>query len=106
MDKIIFNKPICNTINCCNNDPNYPNNCSIWTSVEGCCIADIQHPNYLQRALAWMDKHWVKIAVTCLTASVFICWTLVALGIGAKSTIDDLRQEQQIAIQQCGKVKR
>jgi hypothetical protein len=93
MDKLIFNKPICNTHECCNNNPEYPSHCEIWSSVEGCALAEIQRPNRLQRAITWIDRHWLRIAVVCLTASVFIIWSLYSMGLGATAAIDDLRAE-------------
>jgi hypothetical protein len=41
--------------------------------------------------------------VACLTASVFIIWTLFSWGLGATAAIDDLRAEQYHAMQQCKK---
>lgn len=101
--KLIFNRPICNTHECCNHNPEYPSHCEIWTSVDGCCLAQIRRPNVVQRALAWIDRHWLRIAVACLTASVFIVWSLFSLGLGATAAIDDLRAEQYHAMQQCKK---
>jgi hypothetical protein len=94
MSKLIFNKPQCMTHACCNNDPNYPNNCAVWTNIDGCYLAQIKKPNHLQKILAWVDRHWLRIAVACLTASVFICWSLFTMGLGATSAIDDLRREE------------
>ncbi len=107
MMKLIFNQPICNTHECCNNNPEYPNNCEIMTYVEGCCLAkatnNVRKPNCLQRAMAWLDRHWLRIAVVCLTASVFIIWSLYSMGLGATAAIDDLRAQQHQAMQQCKK---
>lgn len=101
--KLIFDKPICNTHECCNHNPEYPNHCEIWTSVDGCTLAQIRRPNPAQKFLAWIDRHWLKFAVACLTASIFIVWSLYAMGLGATSAIDDLRAEQHQIVQQCKK---
>lgn len=97
MDKLIFNKPICNTHECCNHNPEYPNNCETFNNVEACCLAQVTNnvlqPNCFQRFAAWLDRHWLRIAVVCLTASVFIIWSLFAAGLGATAAIDDLRAE-------------
>jgi hypothetical protein len=58
--KLIFSEPVCTKIACTHHDPAYPNNCAITTSVEGCCMADIHYPNYLQRAFAWIGKRRTK----------------------------------------------
>jgi hypothetical protein len=99
--KRIYNKPRCKTYACCNHNPEYPNHCEIWDSVEICCLAEVEYPNHIQRALAWIDNHWVGISFAFAIATLIICWSVFMFGAGASAAIDDLRAEQQIAMQQC-----
>jgi hypothetical protein len=76
MKKLIFGEPICTQIECCHNDPAFPNNCRIISSVEACCMAEVQHPRCIQRILAWLDKYSLQIAVILA-----LCALLIILGI-------------------------
>ena len=90
--KIIFDKPICNTDACCNHDPNYPNNCAIWTNVDGCYLAEIKRPNCIQRTLAWVDRHWLRIAAILAIIAIFMILGFISYSEITNKVIDDMRQ--------------
>lgn len=96
--KHIFNVPTCNRIECSNNNPHYPNNCSICTSVEACSIAVIRYPTHMQKILMWVNKHWIRVALTFAILSLIIFWSLFIFNAGSESAIMNLRSRQESEI--------
>ncbi|MCE5212967.1 MAG: hypothetical protein LLG40_15605 [Deltaproteobacteria bacterium] len=92
--KMIFNQPICTRCACHHNDLNYPNNCAITTDVESCGIAEIKYPRRIQRALAWIDNHWLAIALISAILSLIIFWSLWVFNAGNSAAIESLRIRQ------------
>lgn len=96
--KLIFNEPICTRCECANNDLNYNNNCSITTLVERCPLAQVKHPHPPGRILAWIDNHWLGVAISGLALTFLIIWSLLFLSALNDAGIDELRREQEQSI--------
>lgn len=92
-------QPLCLTHACCHNDPNYPNNCAISTSVEGCALAQIYRPNHAQKTLAWIDAHWLGVGLAIAALSIIMGCAMLIYGAGARAAIEHLRTETTAAIQ-------
>lgn len=91
--KLIYGQPICTTDACCNHDPNYPGNCSITTDVSSCSFSQVKRPNHLQRAIAWIDKYWLNIALILAVLLTFIIMGLASYSAITNTVIEDLRRE-------------
>ncbi|MCE5212132.1 MAG: hypothetical protein LLG40_11305 [Deltaproteobacteria bacterium] len=98
--KLIFNEPYCNTHECCKHNPEYPNHCEILSNVDLCCLAQIRQPRCWQRALAWIDNHWLLISLTLAILSLIIFWSLLVFNAGNNAAIDSLRIRQEAEIKE------
>lgn len=98
MERLIFGYPICIRHECTHNDPQYPNNCEIIDCVDTCCMADVKHPRRVQKILSWVDRHWLRLAISLIILSLIILWSLFIFNAGSESAIMNLRSLQESEI--------
>lgn len=93
MKQLIYSQPICTSYVCCNHDPNYPAHCSIMTDVQRCGMATVVCPNRFQRAIAWIDKYWLNIALILALLITFMIMGLASYSAITNTVIEDMRQQ-------------